>query len=107
MGECLFLAGASGVIGRALAPLLVASGWRVVGTTRSEAKAPGLRALGIEPAVVDVYDAEGLHAAVARARPSVVVHQLTDLPLGLDPDRMAAALPRNARLPPFGVWFDG
>jgi len=98
MDGSLFLAGASGVIGRRLAPLLVAAGWRVVGTTRFAEKVPMLRALGVEPAVLDVYDARALRDAVAAARPEIVIHQLTDLPPGLDPSRMAEALVRNARL---------
>jgi nucleoside-diphosphate-sugar epimerase len=57
-----------------------------------------LRELGVEPVIVDVFDAEGFRAAVAAARPSVVIHQLTDLPPGLDPARMGEALLRNARV---------
>lgn len=98
MAECIFLAGATGAIGRRLAPLYVAAGWRVVGTTRSSGKAPMLRSLGVEPVVVDVFDAAALHDALAAARPQVVVHQLTDLPAGLDPARMAEAAQRNARI---------
>jgi nucleoside-diphosphate-sugar epimerase len=98
MTNSLFLAGATGVIGRRLAPLLVTSGWRVVGTTRSGEKAPTLRAMGVEPVVVDVFDADALREAMAQVRPSIVVHQLTDLPAGLDPNKMADALPRNARI---------
>lgn len=98
MDRRVFLAGASGVIGRSLAPLLVDSGWRVVGTTRSPDKASLLREIGVEPVVVDVYDADALRAAVVQAEPAVVVHQLTDLPPGLDPARMPEALVRNARL---------
>jgi len=91
MAECLFLAGASGVIGRRLAPLLVASGWRVVETTLSDAMAPMLRELGVEPVVINVFDADRLRDAMAQARPSVVVRQLTALPPALDPDKMADA----------------
>ncbi|RFU44608.1 NAD(P)-dependent oxidoreductase [Paraburkholderia sp. DHOC27] len=98
MSECLFLAGASGAIGRRVAPLYVSAGWRVVGTTRSPDKAAALRALGVEPVLVDVFDAAALQAALVAARPSVVVHQLTDLPPALDPSRMAEATERNARL---------
>jgi nucleoside-diphosphate-sugar epimerase len=98
MHRTLFLAGTSGVVGRRLAPLLIADGWRVVGTTRSAPKTAALAALGVEPVVVDVFDAASLAAAVAAAEPLVVVHQLTDLPPGLDPARMADATPRNARL---------
>lgn len=98
MKKCLFLAGASGAIGRRLAPLLVADGWRVVGSTRSADKAPMLRALGVEPAVVDVFDAGALRKALADARPEVVMHQLTDLPHALEASKMSEALVRNARL---------
>ena len=94
----LFLAGAAGVIGRRLAPLLVADGWLVAGTTRSEEKAAMLREMGVEPVIVDVFDAEALGRAMARARPGVVIHQLTDLPPGLDPARMEEARTRNARI---------
>jgi len=98
MSRCLFLAGATGAIGRRLAPLFVATGWRVVGTTRSQAKATVLSGMGVEPVVVDVFDAVALGEAVKDARPDVVMHQLTDLPPGLDPALMAAASARNARI---------
>ena len=98
MNQCIFLAGASGAIGRKLAPLLVANGWRVVGTTRSPEKSPMLRQMGVEPVVVDVFDASALRAAVAACKPEVVIHQLTDLPFALAADQMADALVRNARL---------
>ncbi len=99
----VFLAGASGVIGRRLLPLLAADGWVVFGTTRSAANADDLRALGATPVVVDVFDAPALERALADARPQVVVHQLTDLPDGLDPARIAEALPRNARIRDLGT----
>jgi nucleoside-diphosphate-sugar epimerase len=98
MGKSLFLAGASGAIGRRLAPLLVADGWRVTGTTRSSEKADLIRRLGAEPVVVDVFDAEALAKAVASVRPEVVIHQLTDLPPGLDPSKMPEAVVRNTRI---------
>jgi nucleoside-diphosphate-sugar epimerase len=96
--KCIFLAGASGAIGRRLAPLLVAHGWRVVGSTRSQSKLSTLNELGVEPVVVDVFDAAKLQQILAAIRPAVVIHQLTDLPYALDASQMAAALPRNARL---------
>lgn len=98
MTKRLFLAGASGVIGRHLIPLLLRDGWIVTGTTRSVEKAKQLAVVGIEPVVVDVFDAAALAAAVGRSQPGVVVHQLTDLPPGLDPARMGEARARNARL---------
>lgn len=99
----VFLAGATGAIGRPLCRMLVADGWRVTGATRSAAKAPLLRELGVEPVVVDVFDETGLMTAVVAARPSVVIHQLTDLPPALDPALMADALVRNARLREVGT----
>jgi nucleoside-diphosphate-sugar epimerase len=98
MSSRIFLAGASGAIGRRLVPLLHAAGHEVFGTTRDAAKADGLRQLGAEPVVVDVFDAAALSRAVIAARPRVVIHQLTDLPPGLDPARMADSIPRNARI---------
>jgi nucleoside-diphosphate-sugar epimerase len=94
----IFLAGASGAVGRRLVPLLLAAGHSVVGTTRSADKAAGLKARGVEPLVVDVFDADALLDYVAWARPDVVIHQLTDLPPVLDPARVADWLARNARL---------
>jgi nucleoside-diphosphate-sugar epimerase len=94
----VFLAGATGAIGRRLGPMLVARGWRVIGTTRAPAKAASLAGAGVEPVVVDVYDAPALLRAVVAAGPDIVIHQLTDLQAGLDPSRMAAAGIANARL---------
>ena len=94
----IFLAGAAGAIGRRLSPLLVADGHTVMGTTRSAEKAAWLRATGIEPIVVDVYDAAALRRAVVEAQPDVVMHQLTDLPRRYSHEAIAAALPRNARI---------
>ena len=94
----IFLAGASGAIGRRLTPLLLAAGHTVTGTTRSLGKVEELKARGIEAVVVDVFDAAALRDAVLRARPDVVIHQLTDLPQTFDRERLAASLVNNARL---------
>jgi nucleoside-diphosphate-sugar epimerase len=98
MGYRIFLAGASGAIGKRLVPLLRDAGHHVCGTTRSAANADALRILGAEPVIVDVFDAPALSKAVAAARPDVVIHQLTDLPKDLDPRQMPAAIVRNARI---------
>jgi nucleoside-diphosphate-sugar epimerase len=98
MAKKIFLAGATGAVGRRMLPLLRAAGYEVTGTTRVASKAEELRAAGIIPAVVDVFDAAALNAAVAAARPDVIVHQLTDLPHGLKAELMAEGLIRNARL---------
>lgn len=101
--QTVFLAGATGVIGRRLCKLLVADGWRVVGTTRHAEKADILRSLGVEPVVVDVFDSGKLKEAVAAAQPIVVVHQLTDLPPALEPAMMATARVRNAHIRDIGT----
>jgi hypothetical protein len=86
----VFLAGASGAIGRSLVPQLVAAGHDVTGTTRSEQRAEAIRAAGGRAAVCDVLDANALRAAVAEAAADVVVDELTALPERLNP--------RNKRL---------
>ena len=94
----IFLAGATGVIGRRMTPLLVAAGHDVTGTTRSADKASTLKEQGAQAAVVDVFDRTALRDALVQARPEVVIHQLTDLPQVFDPERRGEALRRNARL---------
>jgi nucleoside-diphosphate-sugar epimerase len=98
MVQTVFLAGASGAVGQILAPMLVAHGYRVYGTTRHAQRAERLAAQGVVPVVVDVFDANALNEAVAAAKPYAVIHQLTALPPGLDPARMPAALIENARI---------
>ena len=94
----IFLAGATGAIGRRLVPMLLSAGHVVIGTTRSITKAEGLRAAGVQPVVVDVFDAAALSKAVLHAQPDIVVHQLTDLPPGLNPSQMTEGTQRNARM---------
>ncbi|MDF3175762.1 MULTISPECIES: NAD(P)-binding oxidoreductase [unclassified Mesorhizobium] len=98
MGYRIFLAGGSGAIGRRLIPQLVAAGHQVAATTRRAEKAEELRAIGASPVVIDVFDAGDLLAAVAEVKPEVVIHQLTDLPAGLDPNKMGEAIIGNARV---------
>lgn len=78
----VFLAGATGVIGRILVPELIAAGHQVTGLVRREAHVDVLRAQGAEAVQADVYDAAALTAAVIAAQPNVVMHQLTDLSSG-------------------------
>jgi nucleoside-diphosphate-sugar epimerase len=75
----ILVAGATGVIGRRLVPLLVQAGHTVSGITRRLERAESLTEQGAEPVVVDVFDADALRAAVAGDRPDIVMHQLTDL----------------------------
>ena len=78
----VFVAGATGVVGRQLVPQLIAAGHQVTATTRSADKAAGLRAAGADAGVVDGLDALAVGEAVARAEPDVVVHQMTALSAG-------------------------
>jgi nucleoside-diphosphate-sugar epimerase len=94
----IFLAGAAGVIGRRLTPLLVAHGHEVWGATRSPDNCEFLRGLGARPVVVDVFDADALATAVLEANPEIVIHQLTDLSAIQDTPKRSDALARNARI---------
>jgi 2-alkyl-3-oxoalkanoate reductase len=75
----IFLAGATGAVGRSLVPLLISHGHTVTGTTRSPQKADDLRALGAEPVVLDGLDRRAVLEAVAAARPEAIVNQMTAL----------------------------
>lgn len=86
----IFVAGAAGIIGRELIPLLVAAGQDVTGTTRAPERARWLHDHGVRPEIVDAYDAEAMRDAVIRAAPEVVIHQLTDLARGFAPSDIAA-----------------
>lgn len=94
----VFLAGATGVVGRRLAGLLREAEHEVTGTTRSPGKSQMLRALGIAPIVVDAFDGDALAQAIATARPDIVIHQLTDLPSAPGSPGYPAAQQANRRL---------
>jgi nucleoside-diphosphate-sugar epimerase len=94
----IFLAGATGVVGRRLALLLRDAKHDVTGTTRDPAKAIRLQTLGIKPIVVDAFDADALARAVVSAQPDVVIHQLTDLPNAPGTPGYAAGQEANRRL---------
>ena len=76
----VFLAGATGVIGIRLLPMLVGAGHDVAGMTRSPDKSARVDALGATPVVCDVFDAAALLDAVGAFSPDLIMHQLTDLP---------------------------
>jgi nucleoside-diphosphate-sugar epimerase len=96
MTKRIYLAGATGVIGRRLVPLLVDAGYIVGAMTRSSENATWLSALGAEPIVCDVFDRAGLAAAVKSFSPDVVLHELTDLPDSFEDIPKAQLL--NARI---------
>lgn len=92
----VFLAGATGVIGRELVPLLLDAGHDVAGMTRSAPEAERLAEMGVVPVVCDVYDLAGLTEAVVDFAPEVVMHQLTDLPD--EAERISDFASRNNRI---------
>jgi nucleoside-diphosphate-sugar epimerase len=94
----VFIAGATGVIGRRLIPLLTGAGHFVSGTTRDADKVPALKRTGAQAIVLDVFNQRALHDAVTRVKPDVVIHQLTSLPKVFDPAQLAQMLTENARL---------
>jgi 2-alkyl-3-oxoalkanoate reductase len=97
----VFVAGATGVLGRALVPQLMARGHEVVGMTRSASKQDLVRSLGARPVVADALDPDAVAQAVASAEPEVIVHELTALsgPMSMRdarrPDRSVAATMTN------------
>src|SRR6185369_10212053 len=94
----IFVAGGTGAIGRPLVAELLAEGHSVVALTRNLEKARGLWEQGVEPAIADVFDADAVRAVVRRARPEVVIEQLTALPKHYTFESMRAAAPHNQRL---------
>jgi nucleoside-diphosphate-sugar epimerase len=95
-GLRIFLAGASGVIGQRLIPLLVEAGHVVGGMTRSSGKTELLASLGAEPILCDVFDREALIDAVRDFKPDVILNELTDLPD--DFEKIGAHAELNARI---------
>ncbi|NOJ38191.1 NAD-dependent epimerase/dehydratase family protein [Bradyrhizobium australiense] len=75
----IFVAGATGAVGRPLVAALIAAGYSVVGMTHRAGKAEAIKRMGAEPAVADGLDAAAVEAAVASAKPDIVIHQMTDL----------------------------
>lgn len=94
----IFVAGATGAVGRRLVPRLAGNGHHVVGLTRTSAKTSLLRELGAEPVVADALDETAIHAAVVAARPDVIVHQLTDLKGASDLRKFDRAFASSNRL---------
>jgi 2-alkyl-3-oxoalkanoate reductase len=94
----IFVAGATGAIGRPLIAQLLNKGHHVVALTRTPEKAQALSQLGVEPAIADVFDSEAVKNAIAHAQPEVVIEQLTALPKTYTGKSMGAAAPLNARI---------
>lgn len=76
----IFVAGATGAIGKRLVPQLINAGHTVVGTTRTPGKAAAIQSAGAQAEVLDALDAKAVLAAVERAKPEVIIHELTAIP---------------------------
>ncbi|MFC3171848.1 NAD-dependent epimerase/dehydratase family protein [Acinetobacter vivianii] len=94
----VFVAGATGAIGYKLCLILKQKGFNVYGLTRSADKAKFLQAIGVHPRIADIFDAERIKEIISEVAPDVVIHQLTDLPYGLQLDLMEQARIRNAKI---------
>jgi nucleoside-diphosphate-sugar epimerase len=94
----IFLAGATGAVGRPLITKLLAKGHTLVALTRSSEKVQNLVEQGIELAIADVFDTNAVKAVVGRAEPEIVIEQLTALPRTYTRESMSAAAPFNTRL---------
>jgi nucleoside-diphosphate-sugar epimerase len=94
----IFIAGATGAIGRPLIAQLLAKGHTVLALSRSPEKAQALVERGVEPAIADVFDTDAIKTVVPRAQPEVVIEQLTALPKTYTRESMAATAPLNNRL---------
>jgi 2-alkyl-3-oxoalkanoate reductase len=97
-GLRVFVAGATGVIGRSLVPMLVAEGHTVIGMTRRAERTASLKDAGATGVVCDVFDVERLTATVREASPDVVIHELTEIPADLQTRNYAKALAPTNRL---------
>jgi nucleoside-diphosphate-sugar epimerase len=94
----VFVAGATGAIGRHLIPRLLEAGHEVTALARTPEKARVLQDQGVEAALADAFDPEGVRDAVVTARPEVLIHQLTALPHRLNPRKYAEATEPTSRL---------
>jgi nucleoside-diphosphate-sugar epimerase len=94
----IFVAGATGAIGRPLIAQLLAKGHAVIALTRSSEKAQTLAAQGVEPAIADIFDPDAVKAAVIHAQPDVVIEQLTAYPKTYTRESMGAAAALNTRI---------
>ena len=94
----IFVAGATGVIGRPLLGCLVAEGHQVVAMTRSRKRAGALQAAGVEAVVCDAFDETALRDALRASRPAIVINQLTNIPRRINPRRVMRDLARTNKL---------
>jgi nucleoside-diphosphate-sugar epimerase len=94
----VFVAGATGAIGRPLIKSLTLAGHTTFGMVRSQDSSASLSEWGAEPVIADALDALSVSAAVAKVRPDVIINELTSLPKHYTPIEMKAAAERDARV---------
>jgi len=94
----IFIAGATGAIGRPLIKRLMLAGHTTFGMVRSQDSSAALSASGAEPVMADALDAVSVSAAVAKVRPDVIINELTSLPKHYTPTDMKGAAERDARV---------
>lgn len=94
----IFVAGATGAIGKSLVPMLISGGHCVTGMIRSKNKASELESQGATAIVADGLDANAVAVAVERARPDVIIHEMTAIPPVFDPRKFAEQLHMTNRL---------
>jgi uncharacterized protein YbjT (DUF2867 family) len=94
----VFVAGATGALGRQLVPMLVKDGHDVVGMTRTASKRELLEGMGARPVVADALDPEAVGRAVSQAEPEVIVHQLTAIPASMSMRRIERDFAATNRL---------
>ena len=99
----VFVAGATGAIGYKLCLILKQHNYNVFGSTRSENKVNFLEAIGVQPVIVDVFNENQLIDKIKAISPQYIIHQLTDLPFGLNPALMSEARIRNAKIREIGT----
>ena len=94
----VFVAGATGALGRQLVPQLVAAGHEVTGITRSDSKQDVVRSLGAKPAVADALDPDQVARVVAEAEPEAIIHQLTAISADMNPRHLDRAFAQTNRV---------
>jgi nucleoside-diphosphate-sugar epimerase len=99
----VFVAGATGALGKQLVPQLVSAGHEVTGMTRSTSKKDLVRSLGARPAVADALDPDEVARAVGEAEPEVIVHQLTAISADTNPKKLDRGFVQTNRLRTEGI----
>jgi 2-alkyl-3-oxoalkanoate reductase len=94
----IFVAGATGAIGRPLLAQLLEKGHDVVALTRSPERAKTLAEQGVEAAIADVFNTNAVKDAITPAQPEVVIEQLTTLPKTYTRESMSATAALNTRI---------